>query len=316
MNGENALVLSGGSVKGSFQAGAILAVLESGFIPDIIYGISVGSLNGAFLTNAAGIELQHKKVGSSLTADDWGKIGKDLKNFWLTNIRKPDDVAKQRSFFSVFIQSLFKNFKGLSDTTPINKIVDTNVNVSDLTKSPVKLWVGAVDVFSSKLIYRTQTEEDFMSYLKGSIAIPMAMPPSYSANLDVLFDGGVRDVAPLNHAIKEGAKTIYGILCQSKELNKASKNFEKKPMQLMERIQDIIVNQNVRNDEEWVDYINELLIEVEAKGIVLDSLKKYRHIDHKLIQPPFQLTIDITNFNAQDIADNIKLGYETAKAVL
>ena len=40
---KTALVLSGGSVKGAFQAGAIRAVLETKQ-PDYIYGISVGAL--------------------------------------------------------------------------------------------------------------------------------------------------------------------------------------------------------------------------------------------------------------------------------
>jgi|GEM_PF-5766007 len=35
---KKALVLSGGSIKGAFQAGAIKVVLESGFKLDIIIG--------------------------------------------------------------------------------------------------------------------------------------------------------------------------------------------------------------------------------------------------------------------------------------
>ena len=46
------LVLGGGSIKGAWQAGAIRAVLESGYQPDFITGISVGSINGPFLVNA------------------------------------------------------------------------------------------------------------------------------------------------------------------------------------------------------------------------------------------------------------------------
>ena len=51
---KRALVLSGGSIKGAFQAGAIQQVLNEGFQPDIIHGISVGSLNGSFLVNETG----------------------------------------------------------------------------------------------------------------------------------------------------------------------------------------------------------------------------------------------------------------------
>jgi len=49
-----ALVLGGGSIKGSFQAGAIDALLKAGFKPFKIFGVSVGSLNGVFLADRAG----------------------------------------------------------------------------------------------------------------------------------------------------------------------------------------------------------------------------------------------------------------------
>jgi hypothetical protein len=40
-----ALVLSGGSILGAFQAGAIAKVLGDGFVPELVIGTSVGALN-------------------------------------------------------------------------------------------------------------------------------------------------------------------------------------------------------------------------------------------------------------------------------
>ena len=52
---KKAFVLSGGSIKGAFQAGALADLLTSKtFTPDAIYGTSVGSLNGAFIADRAG----------------------------------------------------------------------------------------------------------------------------------------------------------------------------------------------------------------------------------------------------------------------
>ncbi len=42
---KRALVLGGGAIKGAYQAGAIKVLLNKGFAPDHLYGISVGSLN-------------------------------------------------------------------------------------------------------------------------------------------------------------------------------------------------------------------------------------------------------------------------------
>lgn len=49
--GKTALVLSGGGFKGAYEAGAIKALAEAGIIPDVVVGISAGSLNGAYVSN-------------------------------------------------------------------------------------------------------------------------------------------------------------------------------------------------------------------------------------------------------------------------
>jgi len=38
-----ALVLTGGNIKGAFQAGAVRGILDAGYRPEIITGISVGA---------------------------------------------------------------------------------------------------------------------------------------------------------------------------------------------------------------------------------------------------------------------------------
>src|SRR5437870_78174 len=45
----NALVLSGGGAKGSFEVGAVQYLYSQGFSPDIIAGTSVGSVNAVKL---------------------------------------------------------------------------------------------------------------------------------------------------------------------------------------------------------------------------------------------------------------------------
>jgi NTE family protein len=36
---------------GAFQAGALVALLDAGVVPDALYGSSAGALNGAFLAS-------------------------------------------------------------------------------------------------------------------------------------------------------------------------------------------------------------------------------------------------------------------------
>jgi predicted patatin/cPLA2 family phospholipase len=39
----NALVLSGGNIKGAYQAGIVSTLLQAGYVPEIATGISVGA---------------------------------------------------------------------------------------------------------------------------------------------------------------------------------------------------------------------------------------------------------------------------------
>lgn len=49
--GKTALVLSGGGLKGAYEAGVLKTLAEAGVIPDVIVGISAGALNGAYVAN-------------------------------------------------------------------------------------------------------------------------------------------------------------------------------------------------------------------------------------------------------------------------
>jgi NTE family protein len=312
-----ALVLSGGSVKGCFQAGAIKAVIESGFIPDIIYGISVGSLNGSFLASAAG-KFSKDNKGKIPGQNDWNNFAKQLWDFWSNNILGPSDIAIQRNGLTDVWDIIFNKFQGLSDTTPINKKVDKALNIDDLKAAAtfLKMKVGTVDFNSTELLFKCPEDMDFINFVKGSIAIPVAMPPNTKVKEMVLFDGGVREVAPLGTAIKEGATQIMGILCQSENLV-ADKDFTpKKLLKLIDRLQDIIVNQNVNNDSKLIVYINTILKEAQKTGCNIPSLQKYKLIDHLIIRPKMPFRLDITKFTSKDIKDNLQLGYDTAKNIL
>src|SRR5262249_15099223 len=81
---RQALVLSGGDVKGAYQAGAMAEVFQNhDFRPSAIYGISVGSINGGMLASYIG-----KQFGAvpSQAAPDFAAAAKRVEDFWLENI--------------------------------------------------------------------------------------------------------------------------------------------------------------------------------------------------------------------------------------
>src|SRR6218665_2558691 len=133
-----ALVLGGGSLKGAWQVGAIQAILEKGFKPDMIYGISAGALNASFMVNEAGKEFQ--ETGSI----DWDLVNKKLISFWVENITKPSDIGLLRSRWSLGIDTILSRFDGLLDTNPLHEKLKKYINLTTLRRSPIRLKVGAV----------------------------------------------------------------------------------------------------------------------------------------------------------------------------
>ncbi|MHA2033329.1 MAG: patatin-like phospholipase family protein, partial [Candidatus Kariarchaeaceae archaeon] len=144
MKTKKALVLSGGSVKGAFQAGAVKAVLETGFAPEIITGISVGSLNGTFITNEVGRYLR-EEPGKKI---DWSKIGQALYDFWREKITGPNSIVKKRNKIILFLQVVFNNFQGVTDSKPIDTFIDQTISMENINASGIELAVGTVNLLS------------------------------------------------------------------------------------------------------------------------------------------------------------------------
>lgn len=128
---KKVLILAGGSIKGAFQAGAFQALIENGYRPDFIYGVSVGSLNGAFVCNEAG-----KQDIDSVENLDWNLIAQNLTSFWARNIAQPADIAVRTKDVSLFAHILFERFHGLLNTTPIQNLIKKTIEVHNLKKEP------------------------------------------------------------------------------------------------------------------------------------------------------------------------------------
>ena len=124
-----------------------MALFESGFVPDQLYGISVGSLNAAFMANEAA--RQQTETGQV----DWVKVGKYLIEFWIRHITKPNDVAVIRSRFRMGYNTIMSRFDGLLDNSPIQTLIRDQINVEAIKTGPVKIKVGAVDIIQGDMFY-------------------------------------------------------------------------------------------------------------------------------------------------------------------
>jgi len=192
---KTALVLSGGSIKGSFQAGVIAEVLDQGFVPDAIYGTSVGSLNGAFLAERAG---RDKRDGKE---PNWPAIGRQLESFWLDNVTASDKIAKKRGVLALVWAIIGKKFDGLVDMSPMQALVKQELDTDNLRASPVQFYACAVDLATGDAVYAPHDGPDALDYVIASTAIPIEMPVKMIGQ-GAFVDGGVREVAPLRRAVE------------------------------------------------------------------------------------------------------------------
>lgn len=276
------LVLAGGSVKGAFQAGVIKALFEQGYQPDAIYGVSAGSLNAAYLVNQFG-----KQLNEGLPIS-YPQAAQDLWDFWELRITHPESLSKPFNLFELGWSALTKKFKGLVDTSPLRDLLHDVLQSRNLSASPIGLKVGAVNVLDGAMHYVDPSFEHFEEYLLASSAVPILMPvvTINGVTRKSYLDGGLRDVAPLQKAIQDGATEVVVIACHTEMIEGG--DFDSGDLlALVDRVMDIAVNEILNAD-----------LRMQRSEVKL-----------RIIRPKQPLSIDIQHFTKMDIRRMLEMGY-------
>ncbi|MCE7059069.1 patatin-like phospholipase family protein [Dyadobacter sp. CY343] len=292
-----ALVLGGGSMKGAFQVGVIQAVLEKGFEPDMIYGISVGALNTTFLANEAGRQFSEKNTVN------WSFASRKLLEFWIKNITQPQDISTLRSRVMLGMNTLMSRFDGIVDPVPLHNMIRKYVNKDFLENTPVKVKVGAVNIDSGEIKYVSPSDRHYLDFVFASSSIPMLMP-AVQIEQQLFLDGGMREVAPVRQAIEDGATEIVLIACHSPLLYQPEDINSRNLITLIERVRDITVNQIVNSNIAW------------AESYVDRSILRGKQMKLTVIRPLTPLFLDLQHFNSDDISRLIVEGYRAGMEVL
>lgn len=308
---KRALVIGGGSIKGAFEAGAIKVILDSGFKPDAIYGVSVGALNGAFLADQMGRN----------PAPTWPEAGDALLDFWRDRVTSFGVLGKKRKFVLVIGKILFGKFKGLLKMKKLKGLMYEVLDADNIAASPTPFYPGVVDLESGTFFYADpkKDKDQFIDYVIASTREPiiMALMP-----LDgkTLIDGGVRNISPLKSAIDAGAKEIITIAAQPEDLGaQAGKNYQDL-LTLAGRTVGIMTNEIVNNDLNLASKINLACIHYGKKStgfkITSGPLEGYKYVESTIIRPDQALGVDITDFTPADIQMMIDKGKARAEEAL
>ena len=189
-----AFVLGAGGARGALQVGALRALAEAGFQPDILIGASVGAVNASYLavngTDLAGI------AGLEDAWLDMQALELVPSNYlWISLrilLKRPTRTLSQRleKFFIAH---------GLSSEIRFRDIAG------------VRLGLLATDLNSgSPVLYGQDLDQSILEGLLASIALPPWITPLEKEGL-LLIDGGAISCLPIESALAMGATEIIAL---------------------------------------------------------------------------------------------------------
>lgn len=278
-----ALVLSGGGARGAYQVGVLRRLIDDERRDyDIITGVSVGALNGAYLAQA----------GPGKLREVFGR----LEGLW--DSLTTDKVYKKRLLGDL------AGFTNLSiyDSTPLIDLVRRTLDPVAVRSSGRKLRVGAVCLETGE--YRSATEDD--PRLAWWVAASSSFPVFF---LPILIDGrhwtdgGLRNVTPVAEAVRLGATEIDVIVCSNPDVDgEWSATKQCAVPGLLLRTLGILADEVTRTDLQVVGLKNDLARLGEA----------YRTVTFRLVQPS-QPMPDSLDFAAEPRWVMMDMGYADAR---
>jgi NTE family protein len=184
-----ALVLAGGSTRGAIQIGMLQVLAEHGFVPDRIFGSSVGAINGV------GFAADPTREGVERMTQVWTRIRREdvypqgrLHGPWLY-LQQRDSVYSNSGLRAI-----------IEEGFPHERLEDAVVPVEVVATS---LTDGGERWF---------TFGPALDAVLASAAMPAIFPP-VEIDGEKYIDGGVVDNVPIQRALDAGATRIVVLLC-------------------------------------------------------------------------------------------------------
>ncbi len=193
-NRRLAFVLGGGGSRGAMQVGAIRALLEARYHPDIVTGTSIGSANGAFL---------------SIHGFDLNGIEK-LERIWQATMHT--ELISPNLWWET-MRLLFQPRNGHSlqkvRDFAIQNGIKPEMRFKDLDSA--YLYPVAADLNSGEpVVFGLDPEERILDSVLASMSLPPWILPEEKDGR-YLMDGGAVSNLPVEAAIQQGATEIIAL---------------------------------------------------------------------------------------------------------
>jgi NTE family protein len=194
MTKQLAFVLGGGGGRGALQAGALRALLESGYKPAMLVGTSAGAINAAYLA-LRGMDLK----GIAALESAWleaAKLNLYPSNYLWLSVRamfnRPTPAVYQRvtDFFITHGVTSDLRFKDIRD---------------------VRLFLVAANLNNGHpMLFGQNPDDSVLEGLLASTALPPWVTPIQRPG-QILMDGGAISNLPVEPALSQGATEIIAL---------------------------------------------------------------------------------------------------------
>ena len=181
----SAFVFGGGGLLGACEAGMALALLESGVVPDVIVGTSVGAINGV-----------------AIAADPSPAGAKRLVEMW-QQITAGDVLA---GTFLGRLGRLARSGTHLHANEPLRKLLTETLPATRFDELPVRFECVAASIEQAQEHWFTQG--DLVPAVLASAALPGVLPP-VEIDGEHFLDGGLVNSIPIARALALGADVVY-----------------------------------------------------------------------------------------------------------
>ncbi len=183
--GKVAVVLGGGGILGAAEVGMLRALAESGVVPDLVLGTSVGAINGAFFAadpTVQGVErLNGLWLQSNLAEVSAGAV-----------LRRVTTLART----GTHLESLQEFRARLTEALPVQRVEDLTVQFQCVAASIERAAEHWFD------------RGPLADVILASCAVPGILPP-VEIGQEHFIDGGIVNSIPVSRAVILGATLIY-----------------------------------------------------------------------------------------------------------
>lgn len=182
---RTAFVLGGGGVLGSAEIGMLHALDDTGVVPDVVLGTSIGAINGALFAAMPGSQAVET-----------------LERLWTSEASEAvfGSSAWQR------VGTIAKSWTHTHPVEPLRNLLRDHVGDSRIEDLPTPFQCVAASI--ERASEHWFTEGPLVDALLASSAVPGLLPPAKVGD-EHFLDGGLVHSIPLGRAVALGARTIY-----------------------------------------------------------------------------------------------------------